>query len=814
MTKTGPGSAFSHDRQKTTLPIKITGIVFWGMVLVGVSVSLVLLRGQERETSFRYNANADRFAYLIQQYLMRTPDPSLAQVEALALKLRRESGVSGADIRIGNDDVRIGDTRPGLTTIPRMIRYAPGTTARPLATAFVTTYNPALAGAVATARKRTLIVMGAILLAFGAILRWVLSRVLSRPFELMVEAAIAFGRGEAARRFDATRDDEFGFLAKFINQALDFSTSQQQALHDALARVQRSESELFAEKERAEVTLHSIGDAVVTTDAHAAVEYMNPVAETLTGWRSADALGRPLAEVLKLIDEDSRRPLENPAEKCLRDGMVINRMDHVVMLCPDGRELDITPSAAPIHDRNGGLVGAIMVFHDVGQARRMARQLSYQASHDALTGLYNRHEFEQQLQLAMDEEKLDGRGHTLCYLDMDQFKVVNDTCGHAAGDELLKRFSTMLRGTARDADVIARLGGDEFGILLKHCDLDHALGIAQSLLNKTRNFRFVWQDHSFDVGISIGVVSISSAVMGMTEIMTAADIACYAAKEAGRNRIHEYRPDDDALRRRHGEVHWASRIGRAIEENRLRLYCQPVVPLSTNPEPAPYYEILLRLLDENGALIPPIAFMPAAERYNMMPQIDRWVIRATFDLLRLDSGARCLTFAINISARSLCDDDFLDFVIDQFDTTGVSPKSVCFELSETTAIANLDQTMRLVTALRGIGCAFALERFGSGLRSLAYLKNFKVDYLKIDGDLVKDMAHDAFYRSLVEATNQIGHAAGIRTIAESAENQNIMTALRRIGVDYAQGNAIADPRPVEEILNAVVQDRAPQPRAV
>ncbi|MHB8453520.1 MAG: EAL domain-containing protein [Acidiferrobacterales bacterium] len=804
MTGVNPNPDFLRDHRQYTLPVKIAGIVFWGMVLVGIGVSFMLLRGQEHEIRLRYAARADHFAYTLQQYLLRTPQPSLPQLKIQAENLVHETGVSGVDIRIGSQNLRIGDTGSTLSMLPRLVQYTAGDTAGRPATAFAAIYNPSVADAVAAVRKNVLLVMGTILLAFGLILQWILRRVLSQPFERMLDVALAFSHGETTLRFAEKGNDEFGFLAKFINKALDFSTAQQQALRDALVRVQRSESALFAEKERAEVTLHSIGDAVITTDARASVEYMNPVAEALTGWPSKEALGRPLAEVLNLVDENSREPVENPVEGCLRNGGVIGRMDHVVMLCPDGRELDIAPSAAPIHDRNGGLVGAIMVFDDVGNVRRVARQLSYQASHDPLTGLNNRREFERQLQLTLDEVRLEGRGHVLCFLDMDQFKVVNDTCGHAAGDELLKRISAMLRETARESDVIARLGGDEFGILLKHCDVDHAIRIAEDLLDKTRNFRFVWQDHSFDVGVSIGIVSISSTATTLADVMAAADIACYAAKDAGRNRIHAYRPDDNLLRQRHGEMRWVSRLERAMEQNCFRLYCQPVVSVIRDGEPAGYYEILLRLVDDNGALIPPVAFLAAAERYNLMPQIDRWVIRAALGLLRTANTGQRTLFAINLSGRSLCDDGFLDFVINQFNITGVSPDLICFEIKESTAIANLDKTLRLVRALRGLGCSFALDNFGSGLSSFAYLKNLTMDYVKIDGDFVKDVAHDPFNRSMVEAANLISHMAGIRTIAEFTESQTTMVTLERIGVDYAQGYAIAKPCPIEDILNEFV----------
>ena len=801
MTGYNESASVLRSSGRTTLSMKITGLVFWGMILVGISVTVLLLHGLERDIASRQQMRADRFAYALQQYLLHEPHPLPAELQAAARRLRRESGVAGASIRIASESIRTGDTGSGLTIVPRLIQYTARRGTQGAASAFATIYEPALSSSVAAARRHILMFMGAITLLFGMVLQWVLGRVLSQPFERMVATAHTFSRGDPTVRFDETRDDEFGFLAQFINRALDVSASQQQALREALADVQQSESELFAEKERAEVTLHSIGDAVITTDRKGTVEYMNPVAESLTGIRLSDARGTPLGEVLKLVDEETRGPIESPVDRCLREGTVVGSLEHVVMLCPDGQELDISPSAAPIHNRSGDRVGAIMVFHDVGHVRRMARQLSYQAAHDALTGLYNRREFERQLQLALEEAKHDERGHALCFLDMDQFKVVNDTCGHAAGDELLRRFSAILRGSTRDSDVIARLGGDEFGVLLRHCDLDLAMRIAEDLLRNTHNLRFTWQDHSFDVGVSIGVVPVLATASGIAETMSAADVACYAAKDAGRNRVHAYRSDDDVLRQRHAEMRWVSRLQRAMEGNRFRLFCQPVMAVSRNSDLIEYHEMLLRLEDESGGLIPPVAFVPAAERYSLMPQIDRWVVRATLSTLQsVCPGGGDWKFAINVSGQSLCDDRFVDYVIDEIRSSGIAPRCMCFEISEAAAMANPDQTMRLIGALRALGCSFALDNFGSSLNSFLQIRELKMDYLKLDGCFIKDIAHDAYARSMVEAANHVVHAAGISMIAEFAETQNVVAALRRIGVDYAQGFAIANPRPLEEVL--------------
>jgi diguanylate cyclase (GGDEF)-like protein len=449
-----------------------------------------------------------------------------------------------------------------------------------------------------------------------------------------------------------------------------------------------------------------------------------------------------------------------------------------------------------------------MVLHDVRHTRVMARELSYQATHDELTGLYNRREFERQLRIAADSARLDERGHALCYLDMDQFKVINDTCGHVAGDELLRQFTALLQKQVRDTDVIARLGGDEFGILLNHCSVENASRLANALVGKVREFRFHWQDRRFDVGVSIGLVAITENNKDVSEILSAADVACYAAKDAGRNRIHVHSEDDNVLRQRHGEMQWVSRLGKALEENRFLLYCQPVVGVAGGQRTVEHYEILLRLQDEAGKIVPPGAFIPAAERYNLMPQIDRWVIRETLALLaNQPPGAAPIVVAINVSGQSLGEKDFLAFVIEAIDNSGVPPQQVCFEITETAAIASFDGAIRFITILRGMGCVFALDDFGSGLSSFNYLKNLRVDYLKLDGYFVKEMLNNPIDHALVEATNQIGHAMGIKTIAEFVENQDILDALRKIGVDYAQGYGIARPCPVEDIFLTAAEPR-------
>jgi diguanylate cyclase (GGDEF)-like protein/PAS domain S-box-containing protein len=559
----------------------------------------------------------------------------------------------------------------------------------------------------------------------------------------------------------------------------------------------RIEAALIDQKERAEVTLHSIGDAVITTDAAGRIEYLNPAAEAITGWPAAEALGTPIAEVCATVDELSRLPLPPLTEQCLARGEAVPGAGGMLLVSRQHEERVVEQTAAPITDRAGTVTGSVVVLRDVTGTREMARQMRWQATHDALTGLVNRQEFERRVAQLIAAVRRGGPPHALLYLDLDEFKVVNDTCGHSAGDELLRQLTLLLKGAARQSDTVARLGGDEFGLLLAGCEAETARRVAEKLIDTIQHFRFPWDDKLFDVGASIGIVEITRETEGVGSVLGAADMACYAAKERGRNRIHAFEIGDEQLSQRHAEMQWVARIQQAIDAGDLLLYAQEIQPLR-GPGPG-HYEVLVRLRAEDGRVIPPGSFIPAAERYNVTPQIDRYVIRQVFGHIRAHPALRELGYAINLSGKSLNDERLLAFVLEQAQADGVDPRQICFEITETAAIGNLKSAVTFIGELRRHGFRFALDDFGSGLSSFGYLKHLPVDYLKIDGGFVRNIVHDRIDAAMVHAIHGIGQTIGIETIAEFVEDAHILAELRKIGVDYAQGYHLHRPEPLADL---------------
>lgn len=563
------------------------------------------------------------------------------------------------------------------------------------------------------------------------------------------------------------------------------------------------EEALFREKELALVTLQSIADGVITTDIDGNIEYINPQAEHLTGWNHAQAKGRDLLQICVIQNQSSATPVTHLVENCLK-GENSSLESTVILTNRNGHNYNVEVAITPLLNRDGIAIGTVIVIHDVTAVRTLASQMSYQASHDALTGLINRREFERRLNLMIESAKTHNHEHALCYLDLDQFKLVNDTCGHIAGDELLRQLATVLSANIRDRDTLARLGGDEFGILLGECLPPQAKNIAEKICATVKDFRFVWGDKAFELGVSIGLVEITKQSENITNIMSAADTACYAAKDRGRNRVHVYQADDKELQARYGEMQWVPRLAQALTENRFRLYCQLIVPANGETQKGVHYEVLLRMMDEHGQMVPPGAFLPAAERYNLMPTIDRWVVRETFSIYQKyaahNSNLQYDKCSINLSGASLNDDQFLPFLHEQIDRWKIPSEVLCFEITETVAIANLAKALYFIKELKKRGCHFALDDFGSGLSSFAYLKNLPVDYLKIDGNFIVDIVDDPIDFAMVRSINEIGHVMGISTIAEYVESEDIIAKIGEIGVDYLQGYAISKPTPFDAFM--------------
>ncbi|MEJ2273939.1 MAG: EAL domain-containing protein, partial [Woeseiaceae bacterium] len=560
----------------------------------------------------------------------------------------------------------------------------------------------------------------------------------------------------------------------------------------------RAETRIFEEKERAQVTLQSIGDGVITTDANGNVDYINPVAQDLTGWDLRSARGKPVTDIMTIVNEHTRASCENPVVRCLKEGRVITLPENSVLITRSGEEVPIQDSAAPIRDRIGNIIGSVMVFHDVSRESRLFRQISYQASHDMLTGLINRREFENRLAIALDT--ISGGSdttHALLYVDLDQFKVVNDTFGHAAGDALLKQLTEIFQSQVRSTDLLARLSGDEFGILLERCSKERAIEVAEAIRGEIEGYRFEWQDAFTTVRCSIGVVLVTSENNDVAALMSSADVACYSAKDMGRNQIHFYRDSDASLR--HEEMKWVSKITSAVEDSRFELYYQPIIGIGdSDGERRRHYELLLRMRDEDGDLVGPDQFIPAAERYNLMSTLDRWVIHEALSQLadRSEDGNARYTIAINLSGTSLSEDRFLEFVIDELKKQKLPNGAICFEITETAAISNLARVVHFMQALKELGCKFSLDDFGSGLSSFTYLKNLPVDYLKIDGQFISHVAENNVDEEMVRAIHKVGNAMGIETIAERVESRQVLDKLGALGVEFAQGYYIARPASV------------------
>ncbi len=581
-------------------------------------------------------------------------------------------------------------------------------------------------------------------------------------------------------------------------QVMDVSAgvSREKQLFEQAKRTKAISEKLAQEKERAQVTLDSIVDAVVTTDERGHILSMNPVAEQLIGVFEEDVQHKRLCQFFKLINEKTESAVPCPIAECLRTkNIIVNEKEHILVGI-SGR-YSINDSVSPIIDDDGILLGTVLVFRDVTESRALSAELRWQALHDPLTGLANRRQFESEMKLLLDKAKSDKLQHHLLYLDLDQFKVVNDTCGHDAGDELLKQVTVTLYNQLRKSDVLARLGGDEFGVLLESCDAENALAVANKLRQAVESFRFGWQTHSFKIGVSIGIAEVTGKEDKAAKALSAADAACYVAKQSGRNRVCFHETELSASSAHQQEMRWVSRLQAALDENRFELFLQRIQSVSHQNVPSDHYEVLVRMVDENGEIIPPGAFLPAAERFNLIGSLDTWVIENIFKKLEylrvIKKYPENLVLSINLSGKSMENVDLLKRISELLDESEFPAKNFCFEVTETAAIANLKQASKFLSSLRSKGCKIALDDFGSGLSSFAYLKELPIDFLKIDGLFVKDIAIDDIDKAFVESINQIGQVMGLETIAEFVENDEIMDILTDIGVNYAQGYGIHKP---------------------
>ncbi|HLB30933.1 MAG TPA: EAL domain-containing protein, partial [Gammaproteobacteria bacterium] len=580
-------------------------------------------------------------------------------------------------------------------------------------------------------------------------------------------------------------DQEFGCS---VNLDVSASVAAENALRESEEKFR-----VIAETSPVALIIHRAADG--------AILFANRAAEILFN-RAGDAMvGNP---IITLIESEESRQLYSD----VMTGKEMAQGRELMLYSKDGktRWASLSASAITLNDEQA----VCCVLQDVTEAHDLSLQLSYQAAYDPLTGLVNRREFENRLSRFIKSAGVNGVEHAMCFLDLDQFKVINDTCGHIAGDELLRQLGQILKSHIRKIDTLARLGGDEFAVLLLNCSISEGRRVADAIREAVQQYRFLWENNSFSVGVSIGLVPIDQPDEDLTEIMRRADTACYQAKENGRNRIYVYHADDVEMAQRHGEMQWVSRIAAALEQNRFQIWAQKIISIRNPKARRMHYELLVRMVDEAGHIVPPDAFLPAAERYNLISRIDRWVIDHTLHWFSRhpDEYRKLKMCAINLSGQSLSNEDLCRDIIELFQRYQLAAGRFCFEITETAAIANLNAATHFMKDLRKLGCRFALDDFGSGLSSFAYLKNIPVDFIKIDGLFIKDLETDLMHLALVKSINEVCHVMGKETIAEFVENAQILDKLRTLGVDYAQGYGIAKPELMIEGSDIVISRRS------
>jgi diguanylate cyclase (GGDEF)-like protein/PAS domain S-box-containing protein len=602
------------------------------------------------------------------------------------------------------------------------------------------------------------------------------------------------------------RDEAYGAIAVFksydefdkIDQQL--MTQFSQSVQMAIINMQLV-SDMKTERERAQVTLHSIGDAVITTNVSGEIEYMNHVAESLTAWTLTEAKNKAVQDVFRIEDIDTGEPIHDVVDSCLYDSISINK-SILSLISKNGNKKDIESSISPILKTSGRAEGVVIVFHDETQRRQMERTIKHQAAHDPLTNLLNRDAFDMELSDHVYDAKNNNKHHVLCYLDLDRFKLINDTAGHSAGDQCLIQVTSLIESCIRTDDVLGRLGGDEFGLILKNCTQEDALKITGNISESIADMKYSWDGCDYKLGVSIGINPLSKNTQDAADAIRKADLACYTAKDQGKDQVYIYEEEDSELIRRQEETYWATRITEAIDNDRLQLYAQPIVALKDNDAQKIHVEILVRLLDEDKQLIAPNAFIPAAERYNLMHLVDRKIIYETFSFIHKysEKDENITQYSINLSGKTIDDKDIVDYINEIADRFEIDKKLICFEITETAAIRNLKKAKNFIKSLKSYGFKFALDDFGSGLSSFQYLKNLPVDFLKIDGSFVSDMVNNNIDHAMVAAINEVGHIMGIKTIAEYVENDQIIRKLQDIDVDFGQGYGIEQPKPIKEVL--------------
>jgi diguanylate cyclase (GGDEF)-like protein/PAS domain S-box-containing protein len=635
-------------------------------------------------------------------------------------------------------------------------------------------------------RSRNFLMLAVIPLIF--VIFWFSLYILQRgllPLERLQRAASRVADGE----FEEV--DETSHFAEIETPIQSFNDMVEK-LKTAQADNERKTEIILDEKMFSQVTLESLvnGVVVILTSGH--IKYLNPAAEKMMGVELADAIGRRIDDVLMVIDEQSRIRQRNLLQRCLSGEHMLGNDPGLILESADGHIRNVEITMSVMRNSSGEVIGVVLVIHDVTQTRELSRQLFYKATHDSLTGLINRYEFEKRLENLLDRS--DGE-HVLCYMDLDQFKVVNDTCGHIAGDELLRQLTTILKSIVSKRDTLARLGGDEFGLLLEYCPVPRAVRIINEIRDTVKGFKFTWEGQSFVVGCSCGVVKIDDNTLSPASALSAADAACYLAKDSGGDRIQISHPDSAELKQRQGEMKWIGRVRSALEEERLELHMQTIQPLNSG-DTTSHIEILVRLREDDELHLPG-AFMPAVERYSLQTDLDRYVISHALDWMEKQEPPP-ETMAINLSGKSLPDRSFLDFIIDRFKEGNIDPSRICFEITETAAITNLAYARTFISKLHDMGCRFSLDDFGSGLSSFAYLKYLPVDYLKIDGVFVRDIADDPMDKTIVYSISSIGKVLNMKTIAEYVENEETLSIVREMGIDYAQGYHISMPVPITQ----------------